>query len=63
MRTYFGVTPTESALSGLSAYNPGGGIKGAGFEVSGRYEFRPQWALVGLAYTKGWSETPLLLRL
>lgn len=50
MRTYFGVTPAESARSGLSTYNPGGGIKGAGLEVSGRYELTQQWALVGLAY-------------
>ena len=50
MRTYFGVTPAESARSGLSAYNPRGGIKGAGLEVSGRYELSQQWALVGLAY-------------
>lgn len=50
MKTYFGVTPTEAIQSGLSAYNPGGGIKGAGFEVSGRYEFTPQWALVGMAF-------------
>lgn len=50
MRTYFGVTPAEAARSGLSAYNPRGGIKGAGLEVSGRYELTQQWALVGLAY-------------
>lgn len=50
MRTYFGVTPAELARSGLSAYNPGGGIKGAGVEVTGRYEFTDRWALVGLAY-------------
>lgn len=50
MRTYFGVTPAESTRSGLGAYSPGGGIKGAGLEVSGRYELTEQWALVGLAY-------------
>lgn len=50
MRTYFGVTPAEAIASGLGAYNPKGGIKGAGFEVSGRYELTPQWALVGTAY-------------
>ena len=50
MRTYFGVTPAESARSGLAAYNPAGGIKGAGLEVSGRYELTQQWALVGSAY-------------
>ena len=50
MKTYFGVTPVESVQSGLGVYNPSGGIKGAGFEVSGRYEFTPQWALVGMAF-------------
>jgi outer membrane protein len=50
MRTYFGVSPAESARSGLSAYNPGGGIKGAGVEVTSRYEFTDRWALVGMAY-------------
>lgn len=50
MRTYFGVTPAESARSGFVAYNPVGGIKGAGLEVSGRYELTQQWALVGMAY-------------
>ena len=50
MRTYFGVTPAESVTSGLNAYNPGGGIKGVGAEFSGRYEFTPQWALVGTAF-------------
>jgi outer membrane protein len=50
MRTYFGVTPAESVQSGLNAYNPSGGIKGAGVEVSGRYEFTPQWAVVGMAF-------------
>lgn len=50
MRTYFGVAPAESTRSGLGAYSPGGGIKGAGLEVSGRYELTEQWALVGLAY-------------
>ena len=53
MRTYFGVTPLESALSNLRAYDPGGGLKGYGFEISGRYEFTPVWTLVGsLAYEK-----------
>lgn len=47
MRTYFGVTPAESALSGLAAYDPGGGFKSVGLEIGGRYEFTPQWALVG----------------
>jgi len=49
MRTYFGVTPAESTQSGLSAYNPSGGIKGTGLEVTGRYEFTPEWSLVSSA--------------
>jgi outer membrane protein len=53
MRTYFGVTPAESAASGISAYNPSGGFKGVGVEATGRYEFMPQWSLVGsLVYEK-----------
>jgi outer membrane protein len=53
MRTYFGVTPAESAASGISTYNPSGGFKSVGAEATGRYEFMPQWSLVGsLVYEK-----------
>jgi outer membrane protein len=53
MQTYFGVTPPESVRSGFAVYDPGGGFKGVGFEIGGRYEFTPQWALVGsLAYER-----------
>jgi outer membrane protein len=47
MRTYLGVTPAESVTSGLAAYDPGGGIKGAGAELIARYAFTPAWALSG----------------
>jgi outer membrane protein len=47
MQTYLGVTPAESLTSGLPAYEPGGGIKGAGVEFGSRYEFTPQWSLLG----------------
>jgi len=47
METYFGVTPAESARSGLAVYSPGGGFKGVGAELRTRYEFSPQWAMVG----------------
>jgi outer membrane protein len=50
MQTYFGVTPLESANSGLAAYSPGGGFKGVGAEFIGRYQFTPQWAVVGSAF-------------
>lgn len=47
MRTYLGVTPAESLTSGLVAYDPSGGIKGVGAELSARYRFTPQWSLLG----------------
>jgi outer membrane protein len=47
MRTYLGVTPAESLSSGLVAYDPSGGVKGVGAELSGRYRFTPQWSLLG----------------
>lgn len=47
MRTYLGVTPAESLTSGLSAYDPSGGIKGVGAELNARYMFTPQWSLLG----------------
>ncbi len=49
MRTYFGVTPAESALSGLAAYQPGGGVKGVGAEVGVRYDLTLEWAVIGSA--------------
>jgi outer membrane protein len=49
MQTYLGVTPLEAVRSGLPAYSPGGGIKGVGAESTGRYQFTPQWAVVGSA--------------
>jgi outer membrane protein len=53
MRTYLGVTPAESITSGLAAYDPGGGIKGVGAELNARYNFTPQWAVLGsVAYER-----------
>lgn len=45
MRTYFGVSPVESANSGLLVYDAGSGIKGMGVELTGRYRFNEKWAL------------------
>ncbi len=48
MQTYFGVTPVEALRSGLLwAYAPGGGFKGLGLDATARYQFTPQWAVVG----------------
>lgn len=47
MKTYLGVTPAAALTSGLRPYQPGNGFKGAGLEFNGRYEFIPQWSVVG----------------
>jgi outer membrane scaffolding protein for murein synthesis (MipA/OmpV family) len=47
--TYLGVTPAQSAASGLAVFDPDGGLKGAGLEAEGRYALSPRWALVGKA--------------
>jgi outer membrane protein len=53
MQTYFGVTPLEAARSGMSAYSAGAGFKGVGAEFIGRYQFTPQWAVIGsVAYER-----------
>lgn len=49
VNTYFGISPEESANSGLSAWDTEGGIYGAGMEVSARYQFNEQWGVEGLA--------------
>lgn len=47
MQTYFGVTPVEAARSRMWAYSPSGGFKGLGLDATTRYQFTPQWAVVG----------------
>ena len=48
MRTYLGVTPQEAALSPwMWAYRPSSGFKGVGLEMTTRYRFTPEWAVVG----------------
>ena len=49
MRTYFGVTPAESVVSGLATYQPAGGVKGVGAEVGVRYDLSAEWAVIGSA--------------
>lgn len=44
MRTYFGIDPTQSALSGLPTYSPSGGVRSYGLGAMARYEITPQWA-------------------
>jgi outer membrane scaffolding protein for murein synthesis (MipA/OmpV family) len=53
MRAYFGVTPVESVRSGLATFTPGSGLKSAGAELGVRYEYTPEWTLIGtVAYER-----------
>lgn len=54
MQTYFGVTPVEALRSKkMWAYDPSGGFRGVGFDMTARYQFTPEWAVVGeLIYEK-----------
>lgn len=53
-QTYFGVTPAEAGAStiagtNLGAYNPGGGVYGAGLEIGAKYKLNNDWGVEGKA--------------
>lgn len=52
MRRHFGVTPAESAASGLAAFAPTGGLVSAGIEAGFVYRLDDRWGLQGSA---NWS--------
>ncbi len=45
MQTYFGVTPAQSAASGLPVYNPSMGVRAAGAGMNSIWFFKPHWML------------------
>lgn len=47
MRTYFGVTPAESARSGLAAYRPDGGLQSLGLEIGAYQPLNDDWGITG----------------
>jgi outer membrane protein len=47
--TYLGVTPAQSAASGLPVFDPDGGVKGVGAAAEGKYRLNRRWAVVGKA--------------
>jgi outer membrane protein len=47
--TYLGVTAAQSAASGLSEFDPDGGLKGVGVEAEARFALTPRWSIVGSA--------------
>ena len=55
-RTFFGVTPQQSADSGLSAYRPGSGLYSWRFTLAGAYLASAHWNLGG-AVTAAWLQS------
>jgi outer membrane protein len=49
LETYLGITPAESAASGLPAYDPDGGLKGVGVDAEVKYALTERWSVVGEA--------------
>lgn len=53
MRSYFGVTPEQSARSGYPAYRPNAGIRDASLVAGIRHRLGPHWtALAGASATR-----------
>ena len=49
MQAYFGVTPEQSARSGLARYDAGAGLKRADFSISATYMLDANWMVRGKA--------------
>lgn len=45
MQSYFGVSPSEAASSGLTAFHPGAGLKSVGLTASVSYQISPTWSV------------------
>ncbi|NNM75547.1 MipA/OmpV family protein [Sphingomonas sp. ID1715] len=48
-RAYFGVTPAQSAATGLTSYSPGGGVQSVGGTAGLVYQFSDKWGAFGYA--------------
>lgn len=48
-RAYFGVTPAQSAATGLALYRPGGGVQSVGGTAGLTYQFSRRWGLMSYA--------------
>jgi outer membrane scaffolding protein for murein synthesis (MipA/OmpV family) len=49
MNSYFGITPQESARTGLPVYQPGAGLRYVSVGVLGAYDVARHWVIVGSA--------------
>ena len=47
MQSYFGVSPRESARSGLSTYSPASGWSDMSLRLSGELQLDDRWRLSG----------------
>lgn len=47
-QAYFGVNVQQSSATGLSIYNPDGGLESAALQFQARYFLRQDWALTGM---------------
>ena len=53
MAAYFGVTPQQSARTGLRTFDPGAGLKSIGATVGAEYPLTESWTLLASAgYTR-----------
>lgn len=43
MRTYYGVSTATSVATGVAAYDPGAGYRGAGLGATATYDIDPRW--------------------
>ena len=64
--TYFGVSASESAASGMNAYDPDGGLTSAGVEMTATYRLGERWWLEGGArwdkYQDDAADSPIVRR-
>ncbi|MDG5496064.1 MipA/OmpV family protein [Niveispirillum sp. BGYR6] len=44
-KTYFGITPAASTVSGLPVYNPGGGVRDVGISAKVGYALSENWSV------------------
>ena len=48
-RAYFGITPADSAASGLAAYNPKGGVQAVGIAAGYLHQLSRRWGIASYA--------------
>ncbi len=49
VQEYYGITPAQSARSGLPVYDPDGGFVDVGITLTTKYQINEKWGVVGFA--------------